>query len=133
MKELMFRIMTNDIVIMAIVVMIGGLLKDLRDWLKSKTPKEVIDKYWCYVEPVCDVVMDEVYKEAVGKTDASSVVEQILARGVVNFHDRFLKHEGVEPTEKQIDAVREELNAAIGRVFEGKMPTIDAIKAQQAK
>ena len=133
MKELVFRVLTNDIVIMAIVVMIGGLLKDLREWLKSKTPKEFIDKYWCYVEPVCDVVMDEVYKEAIGKTDASSVVEQILARGVVNFHDRFLKHEGVEPTAKQIDAVREELNAAIGRVFEGKMPTIDVIKAQQAK
>jgi hypothetical protein len=109
------------------------LLKDLRDWLKSKTPKEIIDKYWCYVEPVCDVVMDEVYKEAIGKTDASSIVEQILARGIVNFHDRFLKHEGVEPTEKQIDAVKTELNAAIGRVFEGKMPTVDAIKAQQAK
>ena len=41
MKELMFRVLTNDIVIMAIVVMIGGLLKDLREWLKSKTPKEV--------------------------------------------------------------------------------------------
>ena len=127
-------ILQNEQVQAALIALIVVALNALAQWVRSKVSyTKIIDDYWCYIQPVAGVVRTEVMDALKASTLSTSTLGAIVQRGIVQFAESFRLNEGREPTATQIAAVGIELEDVAERAIEGKMPTIDAIKAQQAK
>ena len=98
--------------------MIG--LNALAQWVRSKVSMtKIVDDFWCYIQPVAEIVRKEVADALKASTLSTSVVAQIVQRGVVQFADSFRLNEGKEPTETQVAAVNFELSDVAERVVSG--------------
>ncbi len=130
-------ILENEQVQAALIALIVVGLNALAQWVRSKVSyTKIIDDYWCYIQPVAEAVRGEVLDALKASTLSTSVLGAILQRALAQFADSFRLNEGKQPTATQIAAVKNELivvAAVAERSIDGKMPTIDAIKAQQAK
>jgi hypothetical protein len=130
-------ILQNEQVQAALVALIVVGLNALAQWVRSKVSyTKIVDDYWCYIQPVAEAVRGEVLDALKASTLSTSVLGAILQRALAQFADSFRLNEGKQPTATQIAAVKNELivvAAVAERSIDGKMPTIDAIKAQQAK
>lgn len=114
-------ILNNEAVQSALIALIVVGLNALAQWVRSKVSyTKIVDDYWCYVQPVADTVRDEVLKGLKESQLTTSVLGDIVQRGVVQFIEAYKANEWREPTEHQIDAVTLELedvaDRAMGRV-----------------
>ena len=130
----MTDILNNEAVQAALIALIVVALNALAQWVRAQVSHSaIVDDYWCYIQPVADAVRAEVVKSLQGGTLSTTVMGAIVQRALVQFADSYSLNEGKQPTATQIAAVKNELADVAERAIGGKMPTIDAIKAQQAK
>ena len=115
-------ILQNEQVQAALIALIVVALNALAQWVRSKVSMtRIVDDYWCYIQPVAEIVRNEVADALKASTLSTSVVAQIVQRGVVQFADSFRLNEGKDPTGTQIAAVNFELEDVANRaVAEGK-------------
>lgn len=109
----MDELLNNAVLQGAIIIMIVAALNGLTAWVKSKTKSEIIDKYWCYIQPVIDGAIDSAETAAKNKATSPNVYERIIARGVVDYVNQFEKFELKEPTARQKTAVEAEIRQAV--------------------
>ena len=114
-------ILQNEQVQAALIALIIVALNALAQWVRSRVSMtQIVNDYWCYIQPVAEIVRNEVADALKASTLSTSVVAQIVQRGVVQFADSFRLNEGKDPTGTQIAAVNFELedvaNRAVGRV-----------------
>jgi hypothetical protein len=114
-------ILQNEQVQAALIALIVVALNALAQWVRSKVSHtKIVDDYWCYVQPVAEAVRAEVLKRLGDATLSTSVVGQIVQRGLVQFAESFRLNEGREPTATQIAAVGIELEDVAERAIGGK-------------
>lgn len=109
----MEQLLQNPVIQGAIIVFIVASLNALTAWIKANTKAEIVDKYWCYLQPIVDGAMDAVHTAARNQATSDNVYKQIVASGVVKWVDDFRKFEGKDPTDRQISAVRTELQNTV--------------------
>ena len=113
-------ILQNEQVQAALIAVIVIALNALAQWVRSKVSMtKIVDDYWCYIQPVAEAVRAEVLKSLSDATLSTSVVAQIVQRGVVQFADSFRLNEGKDPTGTQIAAVNFELEDVANRAVAG--------------
>ena len=114
------NILQNEQVQAALIALIVVGLNALAQWVRSKVSMtRIVDDYWCYIQPVAEAVRVEVLKSLSDATLSTSVVAQIVQRGVVQFADSFRLNEGKDPTGTQIAAVNFELEDVANRAVAG--------------
>ena len=113
-------ILNSEAVQAALIALIVVALNALAQWVRSKVSMtRIVDDYWCYIQPVAEAVRVEVLKSLGDATLSTSVVAQIVQRGVVQFADSFRLNEGKDPTGTQIAAVNFELEDVANRAVAG--------------
>ena len=116
----MMDILQNEQVQAALIAVIVIALNALAQWVRSKVSMtRIVDDYWCYIQPVAEIVRNEVADALKASTLSTSVVAQIVQRGVVQFADSFRLNEGKDPTGTQIAAVNFELEDVANRAVAG--------------
>ena len=116
----MDSILSNEAVQSALIALIVVALNALAQWVRSKVSMtRIVDDYWCYIQPVAEIVRNEVADALKASTLSSSVLGSIVQRGVVRFVDNYKLNEGKEPTETQVAAVNFELSDVAERVVSG--------------
>ena len=116
----MMDILQNEQVQAALIAVIVIALNALAQWVRSKVSMtRIVDDYWCYIQPVAEIVRNEVADALNASTLSTSVVAQIVQRGVVQFADSFRLNEGKDPTGTQIAAVNFELEDVANRAVAG--------------
>ena len=112
-------ILQNEQVQAALIALIVVGLNALAQWVRSKVSyTKIIDDYWCYIQPVAEAVRGEV-KSLGDATLSTSVVGQIVQRGLVQFIETYKANEGKEPTMTQLAAVSAELEDSAERAMAG--------------
>ena len=113
-------ILNSEAVQAALIALIVVALNALAQWVRSKVSMtRIVDDYWCYIQPVAEAVRAEVADALKASTLSTSVVAQIVQRGVVQFADSFRLNEGKDPTGTQIAAVNFELEDVANRAVAG--------------
>ena len=116
----MTDILNNEAVQTALIALIVVALNALAQWVRSKVSHtKIVDDYWCYIQPVAEAVRAEVLKSLGDATLSTSVVGQIVQRGLVQFIETYKANEGKEPTATQIAAVGIELEDVAERAMAG--------------
>ena len=116
----MTDILQNEQVQAALIALIVIGLNALAQWVHSKVSMtKIVDDYWCYIQPVAEIVRNEVADALKASTLSSSVLGSIVQRGVVRFVDNYKLNEGKEPTETQVAAVNFELEDVANRAVAG--------------
>ena len=116
----MTDILNNEAVQTALIALIVVALNALAQWVRSKVSyTKIVDDYWCYIQPVAEAVRAEVLKSLGDATLSTSVVGQIVQRGLVQFIEAYRANEGKEPTMTQIAAVSAELEDSAERAMAG--------------
>jgi hypothetical protein len=86
----MTDILNNEAVQTALIALIVVALNALAQWVRSKVSyTKIVDDYWCYVQPVAEAVRAEVLKSLGDATLSTSVVGQIVQRGLVQFIETY--------------------------------------------
>jgi len=117
----MTDILNNEAVQTALIALIVVALNALAQWVRSKVSyTKIVDDYWCYVQPVAEAVRGEVLKSLGDATLSTSVVGQIVQRGLVQFIEAYRANEGKEPTMTQLAAVSAELEDSAERAMAGR-------------
>ena len=118
--NILTNILNNEAVHAALVALIVIGLNALAQWVRSRVSfKTIVDDYWCYIQPVAEIVRNEVADALKASTLSSSVLGSIVQRGVVQFADSFRLNEGRDPTDTQIAAVNFELEDVAKRAVAG--------------
>lgn len=113
-------ILQNDAVQSALIALIVVGLNALAQWVRSKVSMtKIVDDYWCYVQPVAEAVRNEVLDGLRDATLSTSILGQIVQRGVVQFVEAYKLNEGKEPTDTQVAAVNFELEDVAERAMAG--------------
>ena len=111
-------ILNNEAVQSALIALIVVGLNALAQWVRSKVSyTKIVDDYWCYIQPVAEAVRDEVLKGLKESQLTTSVLGDIVQRGVVQFIEAYKANEWREPTETQIAAVTFELEDVADRAM----------------
>lgn len=114
----MDSILSNEAVQSAIIALIVVGLNALAQWVRSKVSHtKIVDEYWCYIQPVAEIVRAEAVKELKDGTAATSVFSAIVQKGLATWADSFRLNEGREPTVTQIAAVSGELENVVERAI----------------
>lgn len=114
-------ILQNEQVQAALIALIVVGLNALAQWLRSKVSyTKIIDDYWCYIQPVAEIVRGEIVKSLDGGTLSTTVMGAIVQRALAQFSDSFRLNEGKQPTATQIAAVETELVDVAERAIGGK-------------
>ena len=114
------NLLNNEAVQAALIALIVVALNALAQWVRSKVSMtKIVDDYRCYIQPVAELVRNEVADALKASTLSSSVLGSIVQRGVVRFVDNYKLNEGKEPTETQVAAVNFELSDVAERVVSG--------------
>ena len=112
----MTDILNNEAVQTALIALIVVALNALAQWVRSKVSyTKIVDDYWCYIQPVAEAVRAEVLKSLGDATLSTSVVGQIVQRGLVQFFETYK-----EPTMTQLAAVSAELEDSAERAMAGR-------------
>lgn len=114
----MNELLQNPEVLIPVLVVLVKLIDLLVQFVRAKWPTQtqVVEDYWCYLQPV---VGDALAKAQGAKTDGTlseSVAYKITAKAVVDFVDSFSKFERKSPNATIITAVRAEIDAALAKV-----------------
>lgn len=113
-------ILQNDAVQSALIALIVVGLNALAQWVRSKVSMtKIVNDYWCYVQPVAEAVRNEVLDGLRDATLSTSILGQIVQRGVVQFVEAYKLNEGKEPTDTQVAAVNFELEDVAERAMAG--------------
>ena len=114
----MNELLSNPTVQAALVAVVVVALKALATWINSKVSYTAqVNEYWCYIQPVAEAVRDEVLKGLKESQLTTSVLGDIVQRGVVQFIEAYKANEWREPTKHQIDAVTFELEDVADRAM----------------
>jgi len=113
-------ILQNEQVQAALIAVIVVGLNALAQWLRSKVSHtKIVDEYWCYIQPVAEIVRAEAVKALKDGTAATSVFSAIVHKGLATWADSFRLNENKDPTVTQLAAVAGELESVIERVING--------------
>ena len=113
-------ILENEQVQAALIALIVVALNALAQWVRSKVSyTKIVDDYWCYVQPVAEAVRNEVLDGLRDAKLSTSILGQIVQRGLVQFVEAYKLNEGKEPTDTQVAAVNFELEDVAERAMAG--------------
>ena len=114
-------ILQNEQVQAALIALIVVGLNALAQWVRAQVShSKIVDDYWCYIQPVAEAVRAEVLKSLGDATLSTSVVGEIVRRGLVKFIEAYRANEGKEPTVTQLAAVSAELEDSAERAMAGR-------------
>jgi hypothetical protein len=115
----MDSILSNETVQTALVALIVVGLNALAQWVRGMVSHtKIVDEYWCYIQPVAEIVRAEAVKALKDGTAATSVFSAIVQKGLATWADSFRLNENKDPTATQIAAVAGELESVIESVIE---------------
>ena len=114
-------ILQNEQVQTALIALIVVALNALAQWVRSKVSyTKIIDDYWCYLQPVVEVVRQEVADVLKNNNNAeTSVFRAILSKGLAAWIDSYRANERKEPTATQLAAIASELEEVIDTAMNG--------------
>ena len=116
----MTDILQNEQVQAALIALIVVALNALAQWVRGKVSHtKIVDDYWCYIQPVAEIVRKEVAQALAGSAASNSVLQSIVQKGLSQWIDSFRLNEGKDPTVTQIAAVSGELEGVIERAING--------------
>ena len=116
----MTDILNNEAVQTALIALIVVALNALAQWVRSKVSyTKIVDDYWCYIYPAAEAVRNEVLDGLRDAKLSTSILGQIVQRGVVQFIETYKANEGKEPTMTQLAAVNFELEDVAERAMAG--------------
>jgi hypothetical protein len=116
----MMNILENETVQAALVALIVVALNALAQWVRSKVSHtKIVDEYWCYIQPVAELVRAEAVKALEEGSASNSVLQSIVQKGLATWADSFRLNEAKDPTVTQIAAVSGELEGVVERAING--------------
>jgi hypothetical protein len=116
----MDSILSNEAVQSAIIALIVVALNALAQWVRSMVSHtKIVDEYWCYIQPVAEIVREEAVKALKDGTAATSVFAAIVQKGLATWADSFRLNENKDPTGTQLAAVSGELECVVERAING--------------
>jgi hypothetical protein len=114
------NILENEQVQAALIALIIIGLNALAQWVRGMVSHtKIVDEYWCYIQPVAEIVRAEAVKALKDGTAATNVFAAIVQKGLATWADSFRLNENKDPTVTQIAAVSGELESVIERVING--------------
>ena len=114
-------ILQNEQVQAALIALIVVALNALAQWVRAQVShNKIVDDYWCYIQPLAEVMRGEIVKSLEGGTLSTTVMGEIVQRALAQFADSFRLNEGKQPTATQIAAVETELVDIAERAIGGK-------------
>ena len=115
-------ILQNEQVQAAMIALIVVGLNALAQWVRSKVSyTKIIDDYWCYLQPIAEVVRQETAGVLKNNNAETSVFRAILSKGLTAWVDSYRANERKDPTATQLAAIESELVKVIETVKnEGK-------------
>jgi predicted component of type VI protein secretion system len=116
----MTDILQNEQVQAALIALIVVALNALAQWVRSKVSHtKIVDDYWCYIQPVVEVVRQEVVEVLKNNNAETSVLRAILSKGLAAWADSYRANERRDPTATQLAAIASELEEVIETVMNG--------------
>lgn len=116
----MDSVLSNEAVQSAIIALIVVALNALAQWVRSKVSHtKIVDEYWCYIQPVAELVRAEAVEALEDGTAATSVLAAIVQKGLATWADSFRLNENKDPTVTQLAAVAGELESVVERAING--------------
>lgn len=114
------NILENEQVQAAMIALIVIALNALAQWVRSLVSyKKIVDEYWCYAQPVVDVLRAKVVESLQSGTLSSTALGAIVQQAVVQWVDSFRLNEAKEPTATQIAAFKAEFAEVAERAAVG--------------
>jgi len=114
-------ILQNEQVQTALIALIVVGLNALAQWVRSKVSftKIVVDDYWCYTQPIVEAVRQEVAEVLKNNNAETSVLRDILVKGLAAWAGNYRTNERKEPTATQLAAIASELEEVIETAMNG--------------
>ena len=113
-------ILQNEQVQAALIALIVVGLNALAQWVRSKVSyTKIVDDYWCYAQPVVEAVRQEVVEALKNNNAETSVLQDILVKGLATWAGSYRTNERKEPTAAQLAAIASELEEVIDTVLSG--------------
>jgi hypothetical protein len=114
------NILSNEQVQAAMIALIVVGLNALAQWVRGKVSHtKIVDEYWCYIQPVAEIVRKEAAQALASSTASNSVLQSIVQKGLATWADSFRLNENKDPTVTQIAAVSGELECVVERAING--------------
>ena len=113
-------ILENEQVQAALIALIVVGLNALAQWVRSKVSfTKIVDEYWCYTQPIVEAVRQEVAEVLKNNNAETSVLRDILVKGLAAWAGNYRTNERKEPTATQLAAIASELEEVIETAMNG--------------
>lgn len=116
----MQELFNNPAIQTAVVTLVVMLLNAAIMLLKQKFPTQaaLVEKNWCYLQPVIGAAIDKAAQAVKSNNVAPSYVTAIIAESLAKFADQYRLYEGKDAGVDEITAARAEIAAAVKKVME---------------
>lgn len=109
--EFIEKIIGNPIVLIPMMGLIATLLDFTTAWIKSRFPSkmETIGKYWDYLRPEIDIIIEKVVKLDKNAENYQYLVKNIVNESLKNVLETYKRYEWEDAPENIEKAFKEEL------------------------
>ena len=116
----MQELLNNPAIQAAVVLVIVTALNALVSVIKQKFPTQaaLVEKNWCYLQPVVGAAIDKVSAAIKTNGVAPAFASAIIAESLTKFVDQYRLFEGKDASTAEITAARAEITAAVNKVME---------------
>jgi len=113
-------LLDSDAVQQAVIALAVVALTAAAKWVKSKiSHADIVDEWWCYVQPAADWAAAELAARTRARRDAGrdarAVAADVLAEALGRFAEAYRRHEGRAPSETVMAAAAGEIEEILER------------------